>query len=149
MHGLSIGKLAKAAKVSIHTIRFYEKSGLLPEPIRRPSGFREYSEVDVLQLKFVRDARLLGFSLEQIAEILAIKEETSDAAIRAIVGRKLGAIDQRIARLQQWRRALQELSQPVSGERSKRGFLLHFVEGEDAAADADSQQVLKDSHDQG
>src|ERR671924_304218 len=102
MHGLSIGKLAKAAKVSIHTIRFYEKSGLLPAPSRRPSGYREYSELDVLQLKLIREARLLGFSLEEIYELLSLEEEDSMAAIRAVVGRKVKAIDQRIARLQQW-----------------------------------------------
>jgi MerR family transcriptional regulator, copper efflux regulator len=153
MHGLSIGKVAKAAKVSIHTIRFYEKSGLLPQPIRRPSGFREYSELDVLQLKFVREARLLGFSLEEISELLALEEETSSAVVRAVASRKLKAIDQRIARLQQWRHAFRDLCEPPSGERSKRHFLLHFFEGEgvDAAANAgvgDSRQALKDSHDE-
>lgn len=153
MHGLSIGKLAKAAKVSIHTIRFYEKSGLLPRPIRRPSGFREYSELDVLQLKFVREARLLGFSLEEITELLALEEETSSAVVRAVASRKLEAIDQRIARLQQWRHAFRDLCEPPSGERSKRHFLRHFFAGAgaDAAANAgagDSHQVLKDSHDE-
>ena len=153
MHGLSIGKLAKAAKVSIHTIRFYEKSGLLPRPLRRPSGFREYSELDVLQLKFVRKARSLGLSLEEISELLALEEETSTAVVRAVASRKLKAIDQQIARLQQWRHAFRDLCQPPSGERSARNFLLHFFESEgaDAAANAavgDSHQVLKDSHDE-
>jgi DNA-binding transcriptional MerR regulator len=153
MHGLSIGKVAKAAKVSIHTIRFYEKSGLLPRPLRSPSGFREYSELDVLQLKFVRKARSLGFSLEEISELLALEEETSTAVVRAVASRKLKAIDQQIARLQQWRHAFRDLCQPSSGERSARKFLLHFFESEgaDAAANAgvgDSHQVLKDSHDE-
>lgn len=147
MHGLSIGKLAKAAKVSIHTIRFYEKSGLLPRPTRRPSGFREYSELDVLQLKFVREARLLGFSLEEILELLALEDEANGTTIRAIAGRKLKAIDHRIARLEQWRRALQELCKPTSGERSKRRFLLHFFPDEHSPV-GDSQ-VLKDSDDEG
>jgi MerR family transcriptional regulator, copper efflux regulator len=154
MHGLSIGKLAKAAKVSIHTIRFYEKSGVLPQPIRRPSGFREYSEVDVLQLQFVREARLLGFSLEEISELLALEEETSSAVVRAVVGRNLKAIDQRIARLQQWRHAFRELCEPPSGDRTKRHFLLPFLEGDfkDVGAKTvagDSQQALRDSHDEG
>lgn len=153
MHGLSIGKLAKAAKVSIHTIRFYEKSGVLPQPIRRPSGFREYSAVDVLQLQFVREARLLGFSLEEISELLALERETG-SGVRAIVGRKLKAIDHRIARLQHWRHVFSELCEPPSGERTTRPFLLQFLEGEfaDAAATTnrgDRQQALKDSHDKG
>lgn len=149
MHGLSIGKLAKAAKVSIHTIRFYEKSGLLPPPIRRPSGFREYSELDVLQLKFVREARLLGFSLEEILELLALEDEINGATVRAIAGRKLKAIDDRIARLGQWRRALQELCQPPSGERSKRRFLLHFFRDETAPVGVIDSQVLKDPDEKG
>ncbi len=153
MHGLSIGKLAKATKVSIHTIRFYEKCGLLPPPIRRPSGFREYSDLDVLQLTFVREARLLGFSLEEISALIALEDETSSTVIRSVVGRKLKAIDQRIERLQQWRRALQELGEARSGERSKRRFLLHFFPraGARAAANSaagDSRPVLKDSHDE-
>lgn len=148
MHGLSIGKLAKAAKVSIHTIRFYEKSGLLPRPTRRPSGFREYSELDVLQLKLVREARLLGFSLEEILELLALEDESNSATVRAIAGRKLKVIDERIARLEQWRRALQDLGKPPSGEGSKRRFLLHFFPNERAPADLGDSQVLKDSDDE-
>ena len=153
MHGLSIGKLAKATKVSIHTIRFYEKCGLLPQPMRRPSGFRAYSELDVLQLTLVREARLLGFSLEEISTLLDLEDETSSAVVRAVVGRKVKAIDQRIERLQQWRRALQEIGEPRGGERSKRHFLLHFFPGEGAGAAAssaagDARQLLKDVHDE-
>ena len=126
MHGLSIGKLAKATKVSIHTIRFYEKSGLLPQPTRRPSGFREYSDLDVLQLNFVREARAFGFSLEQIAELLAVGDEPVNATARVVAQRQLKAIDQKIARLQHWRQALQQLLESSAGERSKRRFLLNF-----------------------
>lgn len=152
MHALSIGKLAKAARVSIHTIRFYEKSGLLPQPMRRPSGFREYSDLDVLHLKFVREARLLGFSLEEISELLALEAQSGNAMTRAVVGRKLKAIDQRIARLQQWRHALHDLTEPDIRERSMRRFLLRFFDDEVAAAGSavcDSSPGLKDVHDEG
>ena len=64
MSRLSIGQLAKAANVSIHTIRYYEKAGLLPQPARQPYGFRQYAAEDLLQLKFVRQARSLGFPLK-------------------------------------------------------------------------------------
>ena len=154
MHGLSIGQLAKAAKVSIHTIRFYEKSGLLPPPARRPSGYREYSQTDILQLKFVSEARSFGFTLEQIAELLTLAEDNGSASCRAMVARRLKMIDQKIARLQRWRSALQQLAERSASEHSNGSFLLRFFEGELADADAealtsDSRQRLKDSHDEG
>src|SRR3990170_1104230 len=89
MHALSIGELSKAASVSIYTIRFYEKSGLLPRPARRPSGFRQYSELDVLQLQFVRQARSLGFSIEEIAELIALETQQSSDVISSVVERNL------------------------------------------------------------
>ena len=74
MRGMSIGKLAKAAGVSVDTIRFYEKCGVLAESSRRPSGFREYSSRDLECLRFVRRARGLGFSIPQILEILTLDQ---------------------------------------------------------------------------
>ncbi len=152
MSGLSIGKLAKAAKVSIHTIRFYEKSGLLPPPSRRPSGFREYSELDVLQLKFVREARSFGFSVEQISELLALGGEQSGAGVRALVGRRLTAVDQKIARLQHWRNALRLLLEPSAEQRSKRRFLVYLFDADPtngsvgAAAPASRMQDSNDEN---
>ncbi len=109
MRGLSIGKLAKAARVSIHTIRFYEKSGLLPRPARRPSGFRQYASADLLQLQFVRQARALGFSIEDIVGLLALETEPSEAARSDAVQRKLELIDRKIAQLAAWRQALERM----------------------------------------
>lgn len=150
MHGLSIGQLAKAAQVSIHTIRFYEKSGLLPHPSRRPSGFREYSELDVQQLKLIRRARSVGFSLEEIAEILAIESEDSGAAG---IERKLAVVDRKIAELNQWRLALRALMLERASPTSKRHSLLDFFESGSASTDSDSQSVeresmLRDIHDE-
>lgn len=127
MHALSIGKLAKAANVSIHTIRFYEKSGLLPQPTRRPSGFREYSDLDLLQLQFVRQARELGFSLEDIADLLALRDATTDgAALAESVDRKLAIVERKIAQLEHWRQALRSVLTASEGQLSRRCFLLHF-----------------------
>jgi DNA-binding transcriptional MerR regulator len=135
MHGLSIGKLAKAAKVSIHTIRFYEKSGLLPQPSRRPSGFREYSDLDLLQLQFVRQARSLGFSLEEIAELLMFDDAASRAPVGRAVDRKLAIVDRKLADLEQWRRALNELRRDPASRVSRRRFLRCFSadQGSDVA----------------
>jgi MerR family copper efflux transcriptional regulator len=123
MRGFSIGKLAKAAKVSIHTIRFYEKCGLLPKPPRRPSGFREYSDLDVLQLQFVREARALGFSLEQIAELLASDETEGPATIGSAVEHKLALVDRKIAELDRWRRSLKALRGDLTRRISRRLLL--------------------------
>lgn len=107
MCGISIGKLAKAASVSIDTVRFYEKSGLLPAPARRPSGYREYSSRDLAQLKFVRRARQLGFSLQEIAELLSLDYEPDQARAQRILEQKLVLIDRKANELEQWRRHLQ------------------------------------------
>lgn len=123
MHGLSIGELAKAASVSIHTIRFYEKSGLLPPPSRRPSGFREYSELDVRQLQFVRQARSLGFSIDEIAELLALEAEQSSAVISSVIARNLESINRKIAQLTRWRDSLNEISKEPTGQHLTRRLL--------------------------
>lgn len=122
MHGLSIGELAKAASVSIYTIRFYEKSGLLPAPSRRPSGFRQYSELDVQQLQFVRQARSLGFSIDEIAELLALAAEQSSAVISSVVERNLDSINRKIAQLTRWRDSLNEISKEPTGHLTRRFF---------------------------
>lgn len=122
MHGLSIGELAKAASVSIYTIRFYEKSGLLPPPARRPSGFRQYSELDVLQLQFVRQARALGFSIEEIAELLALETQQSSDVVSSVVERNLESINRKIAQLSAWRDGLDEIRNNPAGQRLTRRF---------------------------
>ena len=105
MSGLSIGKLAQVTQVGIDTIRFYEKRGLL-QPARRPSGFREYSRSDVMRLLFVRRARALGFSLEEIAELLLLESEPERAALESVVETQLSTIGQKIDELKTWRNAL-------------------------------------------
>ena len=122
MHGLSIGELAKAASVSIYTIRFYEKSGLLPRPARRPSGFRQYSELDVLQLQFVRQARSLGFAIDEIVELLALEAEQSNAVVSSVVERNIESIDRKIAQLMSWRDGLDEIRKNPAGRRLTREF---------------------------
>ena len=68
---LTIGTVAKRAGVAIDTIRFYEREGLLPEPLRRASGYRSYNESAISRLRFIRRAKDLGFTLEEIRDLLA------------------------------------------------------------------------------
>jgi DNA-binding transcriptional MerR regulator len=70
MAGMTIGRFAAAEGVSVETIRFYQRKGLLPLPERRGSGFRKYTEADQWRLAFIRRARLLGFPLTEIGDLL-------------------------------------------------------------------------------
>jgi MerR family transcriptional regulator, copper efflux regulator len=76
MQTLTIGKAAKAAGVGIDTVRFYEREGLLPEAQRTESGYRLYSSADVDRLRFIRRSKTLGFSLEEIAELMNLSAAT-------------------------------------------------------------------------
>jgi len=74
---MTIGGLAAAGGVSVETIRFYQRKGLLPLPERRGSGFREYTAADQWRLAFIRRARLLGFTLTEIGDLLGPAEAES------------------------------------------------------------------------
>jgi MerR family mercuric resistance operon transcriptional regulator len=71
---VQIGELAKLAEVSVQTVRFYERLKLLPDPQRKDSGYRVYSVPDLKRLLFVRQVKSLGFSLEEIRDILRMRE---------------------------------------------------------------------------
>jgi MerR family mercuric resistance operon transcriptional regulator len=69
------GQLAKKANVNIETIRFYERKGLLPEPFRNKSGHRQYSIKDLRRTEFIKNTKSLGFSLQEISDLLSIRVE--------------------------------------------------------------------------
>lgn len=71
---MKIGELAKQAGVNVQTVRFYERQGLLPEPPRRESGYRIYGSGDLHQLRFIRQAKALGFSLKEVTTILRMRQ---------------------------------------------------------------------------
>ncbi len=89
-----IGEVARQTGLSIHTIRFYEAEGLLPEAPRTESGYRIYSPVSVEQLKFIRKAQELGFSLDEIRELLILKDRSTDACshVKSLVEEKLASV---------------------------------------------------------
>lgn len=92
MTGLTIGKLAAAEGVSVETIRFYQRKGLLVLPERRGSGFREYTEADQWRLAFIRRARMLGFTLSEIADLLGPAQARSVQDVTAAAEAKLAAV---------------------------------------------------------
>ncbi len=99
MAGLTIGKFAAEAGVSVETVRFYQRRGLLALPERRGSGFREYTEADQWRLAFIRRARQLGFTLAEIRDLLGPAEARSTADITRAAEAKLAAIAGQIAEL--------------------------------------------------
>jgi MerR family copper efflux transcriptional regulator len=117
---LTIGRIAQSAGVAIDTIRFYEREGLLPPPRRRPSGYREYDQAAVSRLRFIRRAKDLGFTLEEIRELLALSADRHGGVegVKERAAARLKAIDERIAELQRVRDGLSELVEACPGHGS-------------------------------
>ena len=112
MPSLSIGQMARQAGVGIDTIRFYERQGLLAEPRRRTSGYRDYPAESLQRLRFIRRAKALAFSLREIRELLALHGSSAagcaEAAARA--REKIAAIEVKIRGLEAVRAGLEELA---------------------------------------
>jgi MerR family mercuric resistance operon transcriptional regulator len=87
---LTIGRLADEVGVSIDTVRFYERRGLLPEPARTPGGYRAYAPEDAWRLRLILRAKALGFTLREIADLL--DGDGGAAAVRAAAAAKLDAV---------------------------------------------------------
>jgi MerR family mercuric resistance operon transcriptional regulator len=109
MPGLTIGKLAAAEGVGVETVRYYQRRGLLSQPERRGSGYREYSETDRARLVFIRRARRLGFTLAEIADLLGPAEANSAAEIARAAQVKLADVDQQLRELELLRCRLRRL----------------------------------------
>jgi DNA-binding transcriptional MerR regulator len=109
MPGLTIGKLAAAEGVGVETVRYYQRRGLLSQPERRASGYREYSEADRARLVFIRRARRLGFTLAEIADLLGPAEANSAAEIARAAQVKLADVDARLRELELLRCRLRRL----------------------------------------
>jgi DNA-binding transcriptional MerR regulator len=106
-----IHELAKQAGAPAKTIRYYESIGLLPRPKRAANNYRQYTPADVERLRFIASARSLGFSLADIAEILAARDNGIAPCQRVLdaIGRQLSAIDRRISDLLALRESLKQL----------------------------------------
>jgi MerR family copper efflux transcriptional regulator len=118
----TIGRLAKAAGVNIDTVRFYERQGLLPEARRSGGGYRLYGPADAQRLQFIRRAKTLGFSLEDIAELLRLTEDGHDRArVKAIAQARVADLAQRIAELERMRGILAHHAGHCSGRGEVKG----------------------------
>ena len=117
MERMRIGELARSAGVNVQTVRYYERRGLLPEPRRRESGYREYTRDDLDRLRFIRRGQELGFTLSEIAELLERRTDPDTTAdeVKARAEAKIADIDARIADLQRIRHALEHLAGQCRG----------------------------------
>ncbi len=117
MGDLRTGELAKRAGVNLGTIRFYERKGLLPEPRRAESGYRSFPPAAVRRVQFIKRAQELGFSLEEIKELLALRVQpgATCAEIRRRAEAKILQIDTKIRALRSIRRALACLAASCNG----------------------------------
>jgi len=104
--------VAKKASVGVETIRFYERGGLIDEPPRRPSGYRQYPPSVVPRLRFIRAAKDLGFTLPEIRELLALRVESQARCgdVKRLAAAKIADIEARIASLRRMLQALTKLA---------------------------------------
>ena len=113
---LTIGRLARAAAVGIDTVRFYERAGLMPPAQRTASGYRTYAAGDVGRLRFIRRAKALGFSLDEIAELLRLAEgKGGRAGVKALALKRLHDLEQKIRELTVFRDTLAQYAHACSG----------------------------------
>ncbi len=111
MNAMTIGRVAKLAGVGVETIRFYERKGLVAEPPRLASGYRQYPPDTVEQIRFIRRAKDLGFTLKEIKELMSLRHVGGRRReeVRNIAEARMRDIDQKVARLQAMRGALSDL----------------------------------------
>jgi DNA-binding transcriptional MerR regulator len=109
---MKIGELAAQVGVNPKTVRYYESIGVLPEPDRTPSGYRDYDATYAGRLTFIRTAQRLGITLDEVKEILAFRErgEVPCAYVRGVLDAQVTSIDRRIAELEELRGQLVELA---------------------------------------
>jgi MerR family mercuric resistance operon transcriptional regulator len=106
MSELTIGALARAAGVNVETIRFYQRKGLLAEPEKPLGGIRRYQEADVRRVQFIKSAQKLGFTLDEVANLLQLEDGLQCSMAKSIAEQKLAAVRERIQQLQQIESAL-------------------------------------------
>ncbi|MGJ7492648.1 Cu(I)-responsive transcriptional regulator [Variovorax sp. ZT4R33] len=114
----NIGEAARRSGVSARMVRHYEGLGLLPDVARTESGYRQYAEADIHTLRFIKRSRDLGFSMEEIAELVGLwhNRRRTSASVKRIAQKHLGELEQRIADMQAMQRTLSHLVHCCHGD---------------------------------
>ncbi len=128
---LTIGKVAGRAGVHVETIRYYQRLGLIHEPARPPGGIRRYDGQAVFRLRFIRRAQELGFSLDEIRNLLTLEDGQSCAATWTMAKTKLVSIQARLADLRRMEKLLKGLiGECESGGRPRACPIITALSGE-------------------
>ena len=115
---MNIGTVAKRTGVPARTIRYYESIGLMPPASRSENGYRAYTSRDMEALRFIQRARNLGFSIKDVADLLALWRDTSRASadVKSVAMRHIEQVERRIAELESIRRTLMDLTHRCHGD---------------------------------
>ncbi len=130
MKYMKAGLLSKKADINIETLRYYESIGLLPKPKRLDSGYRIYSETDLKQLLFIKHAKILGFSLKEIKELLYLKvdKERNCTDVRQIAEKKISEIDFKLKEMEKIKKALTKLAEKCRNKNAEECPILNEIE---------------------
>ena len=115
---MKIGRLAKTVDLDIQTLRYYESQGLINEPQRLENGYRDYPQKSIERLRFIKKAKLVGFTLKEIKDLLAIqvtKDEHTCQEVKNFTQIKLDEINQKINELSEIKSALQKIHTSCCG----------------------------------
>ena len=128
---LKIGELSKQSGTGIETLRFYERLGLLGRPARTASGYRLYDRETIERLDFIKRAQVLGFSLAEIARIIAEKQagQSPCAEVREIVRARLKELDERMKEMQRYRKELAAALAEWEKAGDSKGHVCGLIEG--------------------
>ncbi len=133
---MNIGAAAEHSGVPPKTIRYYESIGLIAAADRRANNYRDYSESDVQTLRFIHRARSLGFSVKEVAGLLALWRDRRRTShdVKALALAHVADIDRKIAELQSMRRTLTGLTERCHGDQRPECPILDDLAGDDAPA---------------
>lgn len=127
---LSIGEVAAMAGVNVQTLRFYERRGLIEEPPRGASGYREYPEDSIRRIRFIKRAQDLGFALAEVQQLLRLRDDPGMpcSKVQTTARAKMDEIDEKLRRLRAMRAALNDLVTSCAANRAHHCPLLEALD---------------------
>lgn len=144
-HVLKIGEVSKRSGIGIEALRFYEKSGLLDQPERTDSGYRVYDAKVLERLAFIKQAQVLGFSLEEIRRIIDEKRlgQSPCAEVRELVRLRLQELDERLQEMQRYRQELAATLAEWDSSGEAQGHICGLIEGSNFKSSITRTQLLR------